>query len=342
MGVFMRAYEIVAGSSSLDGLRRCERPDPTPSPTQILVRVQAASLNFRDLLVARGHYMGGTVTANTIPLSDGAGEVVAVGSAVTRFSVGARVASTFFRGWIDGKPPHGPLVSLGAPPADGMLAELAVLDQQDAVSIPAHLSWAGAAALPCAAVTAWRTLVDIGHIAPGETVLVLGTGGVSIFALQFARLAGARVLVTSSSDEKLARAKVLGAGGCINYRATPEWDREVLKLTDGRGVDHVLDVGGSGTLARSIGSVAVGGRVAMIGVLTGFGTAVSPYGLLGKQGILQAVYVGSRRHFERMNAALSAHELRPIVDREFAFDDAPAAYRHLESGAHFGKVVIRL
>ena len=338
----MRAYEIVAGSSSLDGLRRCERPDPVPLSTQIVVRVQAASLNYRDLLIARGHYMGGSVAANTIPLSDGAGEVIAVGDAVSRFRIGERVAGTFFRGWIDGSPPRGPLVALGAPPADGMLAELAVLDEQDAVAIPAHLSPASAATLPCAAVTAWRSLVDIGRVVPGETVLVQGTGGVSMFALQFARLAGARVLVTSSSEEKLARAKALGAEGCINYRIHPEWDREALKLTDGRGVDLVLDVGGAGTLGRSIGAVAVAGRVAMIGVLTGVGVAGSPYGLLGKQASLHGVYVGSRGHFERMNAAISAHRLEPVVDREFGFDDAPAAYRHLESGSHVGKVVIRL
>jgi NADPH:quinone reductase-like Zn-dependent oxidoreductase len=336
----MRAYEIVAGSSNLDGLRRCERPDPKPLPTQILVRMQAASLNYRDLLIPRGHYMGGAVAANTIPMSDGAGEVMAVGSAVTRFRVGERVAGTFFRSWNDGKPPRGPLAALGAPPTDGVLAELVVFDEQNAVPVPAHLSAAGAATLPCAGVTAWRALAD-GHIAPGESVLVLGTGGVSIFALQFARLAGARVIVTSSSDEKLARAKSLGADGCINYRAHPEWEREVLQLTDGRGVDHVVDVGGAGTLAHSIGSVAVGGRVAMIGVLTGVGAAGSPYGLLGKQASLNGIFVGSRGHFERMNAAISVNKMQPIVDREFGFDDAPAAYRHLESAAHFGKVVIR-
>jgi NADPH:quinone reductase-like Zn-dependent oxidoreductase len=338
----MRAYEIVAGSSTVDGLRRCERPDPKPQPSQILVRIHAVSLNHRDLLIARGHYMGGAVSADTIPLSDGAGEVTAVGSAVTRFRVGDRVAGTFFRGWTDGKPPRRPLIALGAPPADGVLAEFAVFDEQDAVAVPAHLSWAAAATLPCAAVTAWRSLIDFGTLAPGETVLLLGTGGVSVFGLQFALLAGARVLITSSSDEKLARAKALGADGCINYRTHPEWDREVLKLTEGRGVDQVLDVGGSGTLSRSIGSIAIGGRVAMIGVLTGVGAAGTPYGLLGKQGSLQGIYVGSRGHFERMNAAISAHRLEPIVDREFAFDDALAAYRHLQSGTHFGKVVIRL
>jgi len=340
--ITMRAYEIIAGSSTLDGLRRCERAEPKPQPTQILVRMRAAALNYRDLLIARGHYMGGAVAANTVPLSDGAGEVVAVGSAVTRFRIGELVAGTFFRGWIDGKPPRGPLAALGAPPVDGVLAEFAVFDQQDAVSVPAHLSAAGAATLPCAAVTAWRSLVDIGKVAPGETVLVLGTGGVSIFGLQFALMAGARVLVTSSSDEKLARAKAQGADGTINYRTHPEWDREVLRLTDGRGVDHVLDVGGAGTLARSIGAVAVGGQVSMIGVLTGVGTAGSPYGLLAKQATLRGVYVGSRGQFERMNAAIATHRMQPVIDREFDFDDAPAAYRHLEGAGHFGKVVIRL
>jgi NADPH:quinone reductase-like Zn-dependent oxidoreductase len=232
------------------------------------------------------------------------------------------------------------LAALGAPPTDGVLAELVVFDEQNAVVVPAHLSAAGAATLPCAGVTAWRALVD-GHIAAGESVLVLGTGGVSIFALQFARLAGARVIVTSSSEEKLARAKALGADGCINYRTHTEWEHEVLKLTDGRGVDHVVDVGGSGTLAHSIGSVSVGGRVAMIGVLTGVGASGSPYGLLGKQASLNGIFVGSRGHFERMNAAVAGNKMQPIVDREFGFDEAPAAYRHLESCVHFGKVVIR-
>src|ERR1700692_916309 len=240
----MRAYEIAAGSSSLEGLRRCERPDPSPLPHQILVRVKAASLNYRDLLIPRGHYMGGAVASSTIPLSDGAGEVVAIGASVTRFRVGQRVAGTFFRGWIDGAPPRRPLMALGAPPVGGCLADRTVFDDQDAVAVPEHLSWVGAAALPCAAVTAWRSLVDLGRVSPGETVLLLGTGGVSIFALQFPHLAGARVIITSSSNDKLARARSLGATAGINYRATPEWDREVLKLTEGRGVDHVLDVGG--------------------------------------------------------------------------------------------------
>ena len=208
------------------------------------------------------------------------------------------------------------------------------------MAVPPQLSAAAAATLPCAAVTAWRSLIDIGRVAPGESVLLLGTGGVSMFALQFARMAGARVIITSSSDEKLTRARALGADDCINYRATPAWDQQVIKLTGGRGVDHVLDVGGSGTLSQSIASVAIGGKVAMIGVITGFGSPCSPYGLLGKQASLTGVYVGSRGHFERMNQAISMHRLQPVIDSEFGFDEAPAAYRRLESSAHVGKVVI--
>lgn len=338
----MRAYEVVAGSNSIEGLRRCTRPDPVPQAAQIVVRIQAASLNYRDLMIARGHYGGGPVKADVIPLSDGAGEVVALGPAVTRFKVGQRVAGTFFRNWIDGPPPREPLVALGSPPADGMLAEYAVLPEEAAVAVPEHLSTPAAATLPCAGVTAWHALVEYGRVAPGETVLVIGTGGVSIFALQFARLAGARVLVISSSDEKLARARALGADGCINYRTHPDWEREVSTLTAGAGVDHVLEVGGTGTLNRSIASAGAGGRIALIGLLTGFAGSVNPYGLLSKQASIRGIFVGSRGHFLRMNAAIANSRLEPVIDRVFDFDEAPAAYRYLESGAHLGKVVLRL
>jgi NADPH:quinone reductase-like Zn-dependent oxidoreductase len=338
----MRVFEIVAGSTTFDGLKRSERPDPQVQPHQILVRIQAASLNFRDLMIARGHYMGGAVPASTIPLSDASGEVVATGAEVNRFTIGDRVAGTFFRGWIDGRPPAGPLTALGASPTDGVLADLVTFDEQDAVAVPADLTAEQAATLPCAGVTAWHALIENGAVTPGETVLLIGTGGVSIFALQFARLAGARVLVISSSDQKLERARALGADGCINYRKTPEWDREVLRLTQGRGVDHVVEVGGAGTLGRSMSAAAAGGRIQLIGVLTGRGEDLSPYGLLGKQASIQGVYVGSRGQFERMNAAISAHRLVPVVDHVFGFDEAPAAYRHLEQSSHFGKVVIRL
>ena len=338
----MRAYEIVAGSSGIDGLRRCDRPEPKAAAGQILVRLRAASLNFRDLLIARGHYMGGSVQQNTVPLSDGAGEVTAIGAGVTRFRIGDRVAGTFFRNWIDGPPLPGPRVALGAPPADGVLAEYAVFGEQDAVSIPAHLSFEAAATLPCAAVTAWHALMVIGRVQPGDTVLVLGTGGVSIFALQLARLAGARVLVTSSSDDKLARARALGAAAGVNYRVTPDWDQEVLRLTDGRGVDHVVEVGGGGTLGRSIQAIGIGGKISLIGVLTGLSSDASPYGLMGKSASLHGVFVGSRSMFEKLNAAIAYNKLEPIIDRVFEFDQAADGYRHLERGAHFGKVVIRI
>lgn len=338
----MRVYEVVAGSTSFEGLRRGSRPEPVAQSGEILVRLQAASLNFRDLMVARGRYFGGPVAVDTIPLSDGTGEVVTVGSGVTRFKPGDRVCGTFFRGWMDGRVPEGPRASLGAPPADGVLAEYAVFNQQDAVAVPSHLSPEAAATLPCAAVTAWHALLENARVVPGQTVLVIGTGGVSIFALQFARVAGARVLAISSSDQKLERTRQLGAESGVNYRKTPDWELEILRLTQGRGVNHVIEVGGVGTLGRSMAAVAAGGTIQLIGVLTGHGTEVpSPYALMAKQATLRGVFVGSRAHFERMNAAIGAARLEPVIDRIFGFEEAPAAYRHLEQGAHFGKVVIR-
>ena len=338
----MRAYEIVAGSTGIDGLRRVDRPEPKAAAGQILVRLRAASLNFRDLMIARGQYFGGPVQQNTVPLSDGAGEVVAIGAGVTRFRVGDRVAGTFFRSWICGHPAPGPRVALGAPPADGVLAEYTVFGEQDAVALPPQLSFEAASTLPCAGVTAWHALMEIGHVQPGHTVLVLGTGGVSMFALQFARLAGARVLVTSSSDEKLARARKLGAAAGINYRATPAWDQEVLRLTEGRGVDCIVEVGGGGTLGRSIQAIGLGGKIALIGVLTGHSGDANPFGLMTKYASLHGVFVGSRSMFEQMTAGIACNGLEPVIDRTFAFEEAAEAYRHLERGAHFGKVVIRI
>jgi NADPH:quinone reductase-like Zn-dependent oxidoreductase len=338
----MRAYEIAAGSTSLDGLRRSDRPDPQAGPSQVLVRMKAAALNFRDLAIALGRYAGGPVKDKVVPLSDGAGEVIAIGAGVTRFRVGDRIAGTFFRNYIAGPPPAGPRAALGAPPADGVLADLSVFNELDAVLLPPQLSFEAGATLPCAGVTAWHAVEMVGRTRPGHTVLVLGTGGVSIFALQFARLAGARVLVTSSSDDKLQRARALGAAVCINYRNTPNWDQEVLRLTDGRGVDLVVEVGGGGTLARSFQSVGMGGKVALIGVLTGVATEANPFALMMKGASLHGIFVGSRLMFEQMNAAIASATLEPVIDRVFSFDEAPEAYRHLERGAHFGKVVIRI
>jgi NADPH:quinone reductase-like Zn-dependent oxidoreductase len=338
----MRAYEIVAGSTSLEGLRPCTRPEPSAGSRQILVKMQAVSLNYRDVAIALGMYMGRAISATTIALSDGTGVVMAIGAGVTRFKVGDRVAGTFFRGWIDGPPPPGPLPALGAPPADGVLAEQVVFDEHDSVAVPAHLTVEAAATLPCAGLTAWHALVENGQVMPGQTVLVIGTGGVSIFALQFARLAGARVIALSSSDDKLKRARTLGAEFTINYRSTPDWEREVRTLTDGSGVDHIIEVGGAGTIARSLASIAAGGHIALIGGVAGFDAQINPFGLLRTQACIRGVYVGSRGQFERMNAAISGNRLEPVIDRAFSFDEAPAAYRHLASGAHFGKVVIRL
>ena len=338
----MRAYVITKGCTSLEGIRSTTRPDPQAGAGQIQVRMRAAALNYRDLMVARGMYIGGPLSADTIALSDGAGEVTAIGPGVTRFRVGDRVAGTFFRGWQDGPAPGDPMVALGAPPADGVLAEQVLFDEQDAVAVPAHLSMEAAATLPCAGVTAWHALIENGRVRPGETVLIIGTGGVSMFALQFARLAGARVVVISSSEEKLQRVRAMGAEGTINYKATPDWERAVLAFNNGRGADHIIEVGGAGTLARSVACVAPGGCIALIGAVSGFGAEINPFGLLGKQAGIRGVYVGSRGHFERMNAAIASHKLEPVIDKVFAFDDAPAAFHHLAQGLHLGKVVIRL
>ncbi len=285
----MKAYEIARGATGVDGLRRVERPDPVPGRGQVLVRVRATSLNYRDLAVLRGVYPGPPGGGDLIPLSCGAGEVSGVGGGVTRFKTGDRVAGTFFQGWIDG-PPARPHPALGGPPVDGMLAQYVVLHEDGLVAIPDTLSFEEAATLPCAGVTAWNALMVSGRaVKPGDSVLVLGTGGVSIFALQLARAAGARVIVTSSHDEKLEHAKRLGAAGLINYKKTPDWETEVLALTGGRGVDHVVEVGGVGTLAKSFQAGAYGGKIALIGVLAGREGDTMPYALMFKGASLHGI-----------------------------------------------------
>ena len=336
----MKAWTIRAGSTGLDGLAMTERETPRPGPGQVLVRVHATSLNYRDQAVVTGNYFGGVLKRDTIPLSDGAGEVVECGAGVTRVRVGDRVAGTFFQVWVDGLP-EAPPAALGSP-LDGMLAEYVVLDQQGVVKLPAHFSYDEGATLPCAGLTAWHALVETGHVRAGQSVLVLGTGGVSIFALQFARMAGARVIVTSASDAKLARAKTLGADAGVNYRDNPDWDKEVLRLTGGRGVDHVIEVGGVGTLARSFRAIGHGGQVSLIGVLAGFEGDTNPHGLMLKGARLQGIFVGNRAMFERMNAALAANVTHPVVDRVFGFEQAVDAWRHQWERKHFGKVVIRV
>jgi NADPH:quinone reductase-like Zn-dependent oxidoreductase len=322
------------------GLAQVEAEPPSPGPRDVVVHVRAVSLNYRDLLNLQAARPGG-LPLPFVPCSDGAGEVVAVGSEVTLWIPGDRVAGIFFRDWVSGPfelAYHKAALGGSAP---GMLAELVVLPEHGVVRVPEHLSDAEAACLPCAGVTAWQALFTRGGLQAGRTVLALGTGGVSIFALQLAKAAGARVIITSSSDEKLARARELGAAETVNYRTTPEWDKEVWRLSGKRGVDHVMEVGGPGTLEKSLNCVAAGGQVALIGVLTGFGPPTGTlFPLTARNARMDGIYVGSRADFEALNAFITEHRIHPVIDRVFACEDAPAAYAHLQSGAHFGKVVI--
>jgi NADPH:quinone reductase-like Zn-dependent oxidoreductase len=336
----MRAWEI-RGKFGLESLTLTERPDPQAGPGQVVVRIKAASLNYRDLLTVKGQY-NPKQPLPLIPCSDGAGEVVAVGAGVTRVKSGERVAGIFAQKWLGGTPTRALLRSTLGGPLDGMLAEYSVLSEDGIVSVPEHLSNEEAATLPCAAVTAWSSLVTDGSLKAGETILVQGTGGVSIFALQFGKLMGARVIITSSSDEKIERALKLGACDGINYKTTPNWDRRVRELTAGEGVDHVVEVGGAGTFAKSLSAARIGGHVCVIGVLSGTTTSLDVIPLLMQKLRVQGVLVGSREEFEAMNRAIALHKLRPAVDRVFAFTEAPEAFRHMERGAHFGKIVIRI
>jgi NADPH:quinone reductase-like Zn-dependent oxidoreductase len=337
----MNVYLIRKGATSLEGLQRAERPDPQPGPREILIRVRAASFNYRDQLILTGRYFGGPVNRDLIPLSDGAGEVAAVGTGVSRFKVGDRVAGTFFQVWNDGTPPgHTP--ALGGT-ADGMLGEQVVLQEDGVVAVPKNLSFEEAATLPCAGVTAWNALMDSGpRVKAGDSVLCMGTGGVSIFALQFAKTAGARVIVTSSSDDKLQHARELGATEGINYKRTPDWEKQVLELTNGRGVDHIIELGGVGTLARSFQSVAPGGKIALIGVLAGASGDANPLGLMFKRASLHGIFVGSRKMFEDMNAAIEMNAIKPVVNKIFPFAKVVEAWQSFAAGDFVGKIVIRL
>jgi NADPH:quinone reductase-like Zn-dependent oxidoreductase len=335
----MKLYEI-REHFGLDSLTLTERPPPRPGAHEVLVRLKAVSLNYRDLMVVKGQY-NPKMPLPRVPCSDGAGEVAEVGAGVTRVKVGQRVAGIFMQKWISGAIDESKARSALGGAIDGLLAEYTVLHEGGLVHVPEHLSYEEAATLPCAAVTAWHGLVTEGHVKPGDRVLVQGTGGVSLFALQFARLAGARVLITSSSDDKLKRARELGAAEGVNYKTTPEWGDKVRELTGGRGVDHIVEVGGAGTLGQSLKAVRMGGQISLIGLLSGVGQA-NPLPILMKNVRVQGIFVGSREMFEAMNRAIAEHRLKPVVDRVFAFAEAPAAFRHMESAAHFGKICIRI
>lgn len=333
----MRAWSI--DQFGIENLKQGTRPEVAPGPGQVAIAIRNVSLNYRDLMMVKGQY-NPRLALPRIPCSDGAGEVVAIGTGVSRVAVGDRVCGAFMQNWIAG-PIHDTAgrSALGGE-MDGMLAERVLLTEDGVVKFPNHLSFAEAATLPCAAVTAWNALVE-GGLKAGETVLIQGTGGVSLFALQIARMFGARALVTSGSDEKLKRAKQLGAAAGINYKTTPEWDKWARAQTGGAGVDRVVEVGGAGTLERSIKAVRTGGQIALIGVLSGMGT-VNPLPILMKAISVRGIFVGSRSMFEDMNRAFELNEIRPIIDRTFGFEEFPKALEYLEAAGHFGKIVISI
>jgi NADPH:quinone reductase-like Zn-dependent oxidoreductase len=336
----MRCYEIREYGGP-EGLKLVDRPLPETGDEDVLVHIKAASLNYRDLVVVRGQYNRDPATGR-IPLSDGAGEVVAVGSAVTKFKVGDRVAGCFFQGWSSGRfnaEMHG--TALGGS-IDGVLVEQAKFREEGLVHLPADYSFEEGATLPCAAVTAWQSLIVRGQLVTGETVLLLGTGGVSIFGLQIAKSAGAKTIITSSSDEKLERARKLGADAVINYKTNPDWGKAAAKLTGNDGVDHVIEVGGAGTFPQSVRACRYGGKIGLIGILSGRAAATEIFPIVTKSATVFGIYVGSREMFEGLNQALEQSKIRPVIDKVFPFEAAREAYEYMSSGSHFGKIVIRV
>ncbi|MEI8307811.1 MAG: NAD(P)-dependent alcohol dehydrogenase [Chloroflexales bacterium] len=335
----MKVFQL-EGGWSVDHLTIAERPTPEPGPGQALLRMRAASLNYRDTVVVQRGYGAQTGQLPLIPISDGVGEVVAVGSGVTRVKVGDRVCPMFNPRWQGGIPTAARIgVTLGGP-LDGVMAEYMAIDAESLALAPEHLSDIEAATLPCAALTAWSALVTEGRVQPGDRVLIQGTGGVSLFALQFAKLLGAFAIVTSSSMQKLERARALGADATISYRETPEWGRRVREITGGDGVDHIVEVGGQETLPQSLRAIRPGGTISLIGILSGPVMDARLGMVVTRQVRLQGITVGSRDGFEAMSRAISQHQLHPVIDRVFPFDELPQALAYLTSGAHIGKICI--
>lgn len=331
----MKAYEV-RESFGIDHLVPAQCEQPSPGRGQAVVRVRAVSLNYRDLLVIKGLY-NPKIPLPFTPFSDGAGDVVAVGEGVSRVKTADRVTGIFMQDWPAGELTEARTKSALGGGRQGMLAEYVVLHEDGLVKVPQHLSYEEAATLPCAAVTAWHAL---NGLVPGQRVLLLGTGGVSIFSLQFARMTGAEVIITSGSDEKLAKAVQLGASHGINYKRVPDWGGRVRELTGGTGVDLVVEVGGAGTLPQSLKAVRTGGRISLIGVLTGTAAEINPLPVVMKNICIQGILVGSREMFGSMNKAITLHRLRPVIDQVFPFEHARDALRYMESGAHFGKICI--
>jgi len=325
----------------LDTLKLEDIPLPVLGHTDVHVRFRAASLNYRDLMVVLGQY-NPKLDMPRIPGSDASGEVVAVGRGVTAFKPGDRVASLFFQNWQDGPIQAATGKSALGGPIDGVFATERVLPETGLIRIPDSLSFEEAATLPCAGVTAWNALVEQGGLRAGQTVVTLGTGGVSIFALQIAKLHGARVIATSSSDQKLARVRSMGADETINYKTTLAWDEEVFRLTGKSGADHIVEVGGAGTLPHSFKAVRPGGNIALIGVLTGKNTGIDPTPILAKSIRVHGIYVGSRAMFSHLNQAITQSKIKPVIDCTFPFEQYREAFRHMQAGSHFGKIVLTL
>jgi NADPH:quinone reductase-like Zn-dependent oxidoreductase len=335
----MRALSVQA-PWGFDEIKLVEAPDPAPGPGEVLVRMRAASLNYRDLLMVQGVYTRAPQAAAITPFSDGCGIVEAVGAGVTRVQPGDRVATMFFQNWISGPPTQAKLMSSLGSPIPGVGRELGVFSQDGVSKVPEFLTDQQVATLPCAALTAWRALFEDAALRPGETVVLQGTGGVSIFGLQFAHVAGLRTLITSSSDEKLARAKALGADHLANYRSDPEWSQAVRAATGGVGADLIVEVGGGGTIEQSMKAIRIGGHIAVVGVVAGLGGGFNTAGLIGNSARLQGLSVGSRDMFEAMCRLIELHRIQPVVDKVFPWVEAKAAFAAMQAGEHFGKIVL--
>jgi NADPH:quinone reductase-like Zn-dependent oxidoreductase len=335
----MKTYEIQ--QFGIDELALVERETPTPNANEVLVKFHAVSLNYRDLMMVKGWY-NPRLKMPLVPFSDGAGEVVEVGESVTKFKVGDRVCPIFMQGWLDSEVSFQKARTALGGDIDGCLREFGAFDENGLVSIPDNLSYEEAATLPCAAVTAYNALFCSGGLKPDDTVLLQGTGGVSIFALQFASHFGAKTIITSSSDEKLNKAQELGADELINYKTREDWDKTVLELTEKRGVDSIVEVGGAGTMQKSVNAVKMGGHIAVIGVLSGAGDGINPVNILQKSIKMHGIFVGSRQMFEDMNRLISQHNIKPVIDKVFEFNQAREALKTMESASHFGKIVVKV
>ena len=335
----MHAWEIISGDG-VDALHLGQRETPIPGPGQVRVRMNANSINYRDLITIEGAGAR-KLPFSLVPNSDGAGVITAVGEGV-KLKEGDRVTSCFFEEWVAGEISAPVMASALGGTRQGVLAEEVILPEDGVIHTPAGLTDEEASTLPCAALTAWHALTLPHTVKAGETVLLLGTGGVSVFAQQFCTMMGARTIVTSSSDDKLERMKSLGAGEVINYRTNPEWDAAVLELTGGSGVDRVVEVGGPGTFDRSVNAVKVGGIIGLIGVLTGVSGTTNPTSIMRKSITVKGIYVGSRVMFADMNRAIEAHNLKPVIDQTFDFKDARSAYHAMRGAGHFGKLVIKM